>query len=154
MGFKCSTLNCKSGYKSSETAPDVSFHRFPKDPDLLQKWLRNISRKDFILTDNCRLCSLHFKDDDFLTEHADSNSRRATKRDSSGKKLNRRRLAETAIPCILEGVPATSLFSPPPARTTVRATSVARRVLTLENQQEQEVSLFVARVQQILFLYL
>ena len=63
------------GYDGHETPENVSMHQFPlQDQPLLQKWLRKISRQDFVPSKNSKLCSLHFTDDCFITTSEDSNS--------------------------------------------------------------------------------
>ena len=39
----------------------VSFHRFPKDEELLKEWLVKISRVDLIVTNESRVCSEHIE---------------------------------------------------------------------------------------------
>ena len=81
---RCSAYGCKSGYDGHETPENVSMHQFPlQDRPLLQKWLRKISRQDFVPSKNSKLCSLHFTDDCFITTSEDSNSRQKKKKDTS-----------------------------------------------------------------------
>ncbi|XP_064485181.1 uncharacterized protein LOC135397507 [Ornithodoros turicata] len=39
-----------------------SLHKFPCDPDLRLQWTASIRRKDFVVTKNSRVCSVHFVD--------------------------------------------------------------------------------------------
>ena len=43
----------------------ISSHRLPTQNSLLQKWLAKISRVDFVVTKDTRLCSDHFEPDCF-----------------------------------------------------------------------------------------
>ena len=76
MVNKCSAYGCKSGYDSQVTSVGISFHSFPKDTELRDKWIRANPRKDFVPSKHSRLCSLHFVDSDFVLKHKDSNSAR------------------------------------------------------------------------------
>ena len=44
MVNKCCVPGCQSGYGTQGVDPSVSFHTFPKAPDLLAKWIRAIPR--------------------------------------------------------------------------------------------------------------
>lgn len=44
---------------------DVSYHRFPKDPELLKVWVIRCRRKDEINVKNAKVCALHFTEEDF-----------------------------------------------------------------------------------------
>uniref|UniRef100_A0A8C7CID3 THAP domain-containing protein 1 n=1 Tax=Oncorhynchus kisutch TaxID=8019 RepID=A0A8C7CID3_ONCKI len=44
--------------------PSVSYHRLPKDPQLLKKWLHVPKRKD-VSARASRICSQHFPEEDF-----------------------------------------------------------------------------------------
>ena len=77
MVNKCCAINCRSGYTGENKDPDVTFHSFPlHDKQLLQGWLKRIARKDFTPTKYSRLCSLHFKPEDFVKESNDQQIRR------------------------------------------------------------------------------
>jgi len=83
MGFKCAAPGCKTGYKSSseEDIAGITLHKFPlNNPVLLQKWLHRLSRENFTPNSNSRICSKHFKEDDFVEETRDTNSDRKNKR--------------------------------------------------------------------------
>ena len=67
MVYKCAAINCKSGYSSEEKKLNITYHSFPlKDEELLCNWLKNIARKNFKPSKYSKLCSLHFKADDFI----------------------------------------------------------------------------------------
>ena len=45
MGWKRCGKKCRSGYNESiQGSNDVTFHKFPLDPNLKQQWIRNIQR--------------------------------------------------------------------------------------------------------------
>lgn len=47
MPFCCCVPNCRGNYRDG---PKVSTFSFPKNEDMLKKWLKAISRKDFVPT--------------------------------------------------------------------------------------------------------
>ncbi|XP_065223271.1 uncharacterized protein LOC135847594 [Planococcus citri] len=53
----CSALGCKERATRGST---VTFHRFPRNPDSREKWIRAMKRKNFEPTKNSRLCEKHF----------------------------------------------------------------------------------------------
>lgn len=44
----------------------VSFHSFPVEEDLRKKWIGKIRRDDFQVNKNTKVCSVHFRPDDFM----------------------------------------------------------------------------------------
>ncbi|KAL7395247.1 hypothetical protein ABVT39_013055 [Epinephelus coioides] len=50
---------------SSRYNSEISFHRFPIDPEVRAQWLIKIRRDNFSPTQNTRLCSRHFQTGDF-----------------------------------------------------------------------------------------
>uniref|UniRef100_A0A0K2U620 Putative LOC101240618 [Hydra vulgaris] n=1 Tax=Lepeophtheirus salmonis TaxID=72036 RepID=A0A0K2U620_LEPSM len=54
------------GCSNKSTRPGLSFHRFPKDQDMRQKWIRAVRRKDFPPSPISVLCSEHFLPEDYL----------------------------------------------------------------------------------------
>ena len=66
MGMKCCVRKCKSGYDSeSPGRKKVSFHSFPSDSELRDKWTKNIANKNWEPKPTSRVCSLHFEENDF-----------------------------------------------------------------------------------------
>ena len=56
-GYTC----CVPGYYSNtKRNKELSFHKFPKDESLREKWVYSIKRKDFIPGEQQRVCSQHF----------------------------------------------------------------------------------------------
>ena len=58
-GFTCCVPDCWNN--SKRTMGKLSFYVFPKDPNLREKWLRNMSMEDFVPTCGHRVCSEHFE---------------------------------------------------------------------------------------------
>ncbi|KAG1660093.1 THAP domain-containing protein 1 [Nymphon striatum] len=114
MVYKCAAFGCRSGYKGETADRILSFHKFPlKDPELMQRWLRRLQRKNFVPTENSRLCSLHFDDSSFVLQTTDKNKKRAGARDFSqlSKRINLslmilRRLVINAVPSIFPNCPS------------------------------------------------
>ncbi|KAG1708496.1 THAP domain-containing protein 1 [Nymphon striatum] len=114
MVYKCAAFGCRSGYKGETADRILSFHKFPlKDPELIQRWLRRLQRKNFVPTENSRLCSLHFDDSSFVLQTTDKNKKRAGARDFSqlSKRINLslmilRRLVINAVPSIFPNCPS------------------------------------------------
>lgn len=136
MPNKCSAVGCKSGYTGVPSSGEISYHKFPhEDQNLLQQWLRRISRDNFIPSRHSVLCSLHFTPADFVCESIDTNIDRRRKRPRT---LQRRHLKLGAVPSIFPNLP--NYFSSPPSEPrSERATSTNR--LKNENlviEQENE----------------
>ena len=60
-----------------------------------RKWIFRIKRKDFVPTGNSQICSLHFKDEDFVPEEKNVDSR--------GRKHKRKNLKPNVVPSLLMG---------------------------------------------------
>lgn len=61
----CSVYGCSESDKSSQ---QFHFYRFPnrkKSPNRYKKWVDFCKRKNFKPSENSRLCSKHFKPEDF-----------------------------------------------------------------------------------------
>jgi len=124
MVFKCAAYGCKSGYKSSTVDKDVTFHSFPRDEELRDRWIRANPRKDFIPTKHSRLCSLHFQPSDFVDERQDTNKSRLKQK---GEKPVRRHLKEGVVPSVFPNTPAYLSKPVGGQRSTSRASSASRR---------------------------
>uniref|UniRef100_A0A8C1MZD3 THAP domain-containing protein 1 n=1 Tax=Cyprinus carpio TaxID=7962 RepID=A0A8C1MZD3_CYPCA len=57
----------------------ISFHSFPLNKETRKKWLQNIQREDCEVSPNIRVCSRHFRTDDFI-EQSTPTSRRLLKK--------------------------------------------------------------------------
>ncbi|XP_055846078.1 uncharacterized protein LOC129912023 [Episyrphus balteatus] len=58
----CAVFDCKNDSEKKLTH-DTSFHLFPKDPQLREKWVAFCKTTTIVRAS--RICSLHFKEDDF-----------------------------------------------------------------------------------------
>jgi len=132
MGFKCAAYGCRSGYDTrndqaqcTTDSAKITFHGFPlNDKELCDKWVRANPRKDFTPTKYSKLCSLHFKQSDFIEERRDSNVQRRKSLDS---KLSRRHLKEGVVPSIFPNAPDYLSTHSGIPRPTSKATSSSRR---------------------------
>jgi len=86
MGYGCCVPHCDSHYKV-KSGQKISYHEFPSNSEIRQKWLKNISRENWTPTNRETVCSIHFLPDDFTI----------------GKKY--RILKRTAIPSIFPNYP-------------------------------------------------
>ena len=130
MVNKCAAFGCKSGYKNNPTPGEgdqkVTFHAYPlQNKELCDKWIRANPRKDFIPSKHSKLCSLHFKPNDFVEIHNDSNKRRQKGRVDD--KLIRRYLKADAVPSVFSNAPEYLSSTGSTPRTTLKATSASRR---------------------------
>lgn len=60
----CAAADCKNKSDNSSKL-GISFHIFPKEPSLCKTWIHFCKRLDSFNTQTARLCSEHFKADDF-----------------------------------------------------------------------------------------
>ena len=56
MVNSCCAVGCRSGYNDQDAPGNVTLHRFPKDPQNFQAWIRAISRKDGTPSERSKLC--------------------------------------------------------------------------------------------------
>ncbi|GLV46479.1 hypothetical protein CBL_20809 [Carabus blaptoides fortunei] len=69
----CVAFGCgnRSGRKSQsqkcaeESGSRISFHSFPKDPERRAQWITAVRRENWQPSNISRICSVHFKEDDF-----------------------------------------------------------------------------------------
>ncbi|XP_020299063.1 THAP domain-containing protein 1-like [Pseudomyrmex gracilis] len=59
----CCVTNCKERQKRDRT---ISFHQFPKNPELQQQWRKAIKCGNFNPSSHARVCSKHFSSDCFV----------------------------------------------------------------------------------------
>ncbi|KAG8183801.1 hypothetical protein JTE90_027727 [Oedothorax gibbosus] len=91
------------GKSSRKKDAGTSFHQFPIDKDLSQRWVKLISRKDFSLNEKSAssvVCSKHFVSSDFIPE------------------LKIRKLKKDAVPTLFPSYPS---YKIPPAPSNRRA---------------------------------
>ena len=127
MGYKCSVVNCTSGYASSARDKKISFFAFPHNPDLREKWTRACYRENFRPTAYSRICSLHFHEKDFVIQSTDCVTSRRLKHPI----LKQRKLKMGVIPSLYPNLPP-RFETKVPSRT-VAATSTTR--LNEENKR-------------------
>ena len=105
MVYKCAAINCRSGYRGEKQNQKVTFHSFSlEDKHFLQTWLKQLARKDYVSTKHFKLCSLHFKFEDFATDSTDQREWRKRKRETAI--LIRKRLKKNACPSIFKDLPS------------------------------------------------
>src|SRR6218665_1479855 len=132
----CAAYGCRSGYNSQNSATNDADETHQtiegpcrimpfqfKNKDLCDKWVRAIRRQNFVATKYSKLCSLHFKETDFVEVSRDTNKQR---RKSGNKQLRKRYLKDGAVPSILPNAPHYLTNTSGVPRTTVRATSSSR----------------------------
>ncbi|CAK1603904.1 unnamed protein product [Parnassius mnemosyne] len=67
----CAVISCKARSEVSSVAKGgISFHRFPKKPDIRKQWIEITGRKDWIPTKSSTICSQHFNEDDFEVKNS------------------------------------------------------------------------------------
>ena len=64
MPFKCSVVNCRSGYSYG---PSKVMFAFPKQDELRQKWVKFLNREAFTVTQSSRICIEHFEEKYIIT---------------------------------------------------------------------------------------
>ncbi|XP_005808174.1 THAP domain-containing protein 6-like [Xiphophorus maculatus] len=65
MPHSCAALDCTKRCTVQTRTSGVTFHRFPKETNLRKRWVKAIRRKGFSPNTSTRLCSEHFKQEDF-----------------------------------------------------------------------------------------
>ncbi|XP_041847818.1 THAP domain-containing protein 2-like isoform X2 [Melanotaenia boesemani] len=61
----CSAYGCSNERSIQTRSHGITFHRFPKDGGLRQRWEQAVRRAGFVVTRRSLLCSEHFKPEDF-----------------------------------------------------------------------------------------
>ena len=144
MPYKCAALNCRTNCNPNDGTKEenhISMHVFPlEDPDRLRQWVQRLHRKNFTPTKYSRICSLHFKSDDFEKESTDKNIARKRKRFDSRQKA-KRTLKSTAVPSIFTGLPSYLTSNVCNERPTKHATTSARNEIMQTRFQKLEVDL-------------
>jgi len=123
MVNKCSAVGCRSGYESCvDLDKRITFHSFPQDTQLREKWIKANPRKDFVPSKNSRMCLLLFRNDDFVEQHCETNSTRRNQ--ASSTELKKRYLKPDTVPSIFANAPA---YLSSPATTPRSSASVDSR---------------------------
>ncbi|XP_047208156.1 THAP domain-containing protein 6-like [Girardinichthys multiradiatus] len=100
MPVSCSAYGCKNRRTSLSKHRGITFHQFPKNPELRKAWILAFRRMDFRPSNKTVLCSNHFNKGDF---------------DRTGQTV---RLREGVIPCVFASFPNHLKKKPVKARST------------------------------------
>ena len=92
---KCSIVNCHSGYNGFSASSEIRWFRVPKSQARRNQWEFRLNRQGFKITNETRVCSIHFKEDDFVPE--------SQNKDSSGRTRKKRHLKDSAVPSLHMG---------------------------------------------------
>ena len=116
-------LTCKNGYKGHNTPKGIRWFHLPKSQSLKDRWLFQVNRegqKNFS-NKHAQICSEHFRQDDFLTE--DQNC------DSKGRKRKIRHLKPNVIPTInmLQSLLPDQISDKPSTRKSSRKSKLAAK---------------------------
>ena len=95
----CVAPGCKSGY-NGKLPVGVTCHLLPKEEEARKRWIQAIRRENWTPSASARICSLHFEEEDFVSERTDSNPNR------SRGELQRRRLKPNVVPHIFPNCPS------------------------------------------------
>ena len=131
-GYYCAVPECsnRSGSASADTKP-LSFHRFPQNEARRKQWTVAIRRevgKNFQVTSNTRVCSAHFKEENFK------------KMTSYGAECHVRQLISNAVPSSFDWNDYGRMV-PPARRVLVRHAPVKSTRQKLEEERERASSL-------------
>ncbi|KAK0137651.1 DNA transposase THAP9 [Merluccius polli] len=61
----CAAYGCNNRRSIDTRSRGITFHKFPSDTGLRRQWEVAVRREGFVVTESSRLCSEHFKPDDF-----------------------------------------------------------------------------------------
>ena len=86
----CAITGCKSG--NGHESDKVQAFSFPSESRLKNEWISSISRKNYVVTKNTRVCEKHFKHSDFVPQ--------SENKDSRGRNKLKRKLQPFAVPSI------------------------------------------------------
>ena len=103
MVRSCSAPNCRSGSDGASASlwkGRVTFYAFPRDLETRSRWLEALGRREMSVTPHTAVCSLHFREGDFV-ESNDSNLWRRRSMERRGMELSKRRwIAKKAVPSV------------------------------------------------------
>lgn len=63
---KCSVSNCKNNTSGKNKTEHIKFFRFPKNKDVLNKWISACNFEKDTNINSKRICSNHFEKEDYL----------------------------------------------------------------------------------------
>lgn len=90
---------CVRECPSSRWKKKVSHFQFPLTTSIADKWIKTLCLSPEVEVNKLRICSIHFKKEDFQLTSNDSNTTRGVRK----KKLKRKRLLAQAIPSLYLG---------------------------------------------------
>ena len=64
--MRCSVFGCDIN-NNNGNSDEISFHKFPSDAKICKQWVLLCRRKDKLNVKTARVCSKHFKSEDFIT---------------------------------------------------------------------------------------
>ena len=116
----------------------ITFHGFPLNNDnLLQKWTRAIPRDNWKPSTSSRLCSKHFRQDDFSVQSKDTNTWR--KKSAQNQK---RRLKPGVVPSLFPDLPSYYSCSSSNVRST--SATASKRLQRENDRLTLQISNFLA----------
>ncbi|XP_047218676.1 THAP domain-containing protein 6-like [Girardinichthys multiradiatus] len=65
MPHSCAALDCTKRFTVQTRSSGITFHRFPKESGMKKRWVKALRRKGFSPSTASRICSEHFKQEDF-----------------------------------------------------------------------------------------
>ena len=92
---RCAVVNCHCGYDGFPTPKDIRWFYVPKSQVQKDQWEFRMGRQDFRITKYTQICSVHFKDEDYIPE--------SENKDSSGRKRKKSKLKSSALPSLHMG---------------------------------------------------
>ncbi|XP_075989893.1 uncharacterized protein LOC142985544 [Anticarsia gemmatalis] len=63
--MRCSVQNCTNDTKRTTKSHGITFHMFPKEPNLRTAWIEALGMDDWEPKDRSTICSEHFRNEDF-----------------------------------------------------------------------------------------
>ncbi|CAH0602435.1 unnamed protein product [Chrysodeixis includens] len=63
--MRCSVQNCCNDTKKTTKSHGITFHMFPKEPNLRSAWVEALGMADWEPKDRSTICSEHFRNEDF-----------------------------------------------------------------------------------------
>lgn len=134
MGYNCCIPKCTTGYKSNPKPKDVKLHDFPNvdtNKETRELWIKIVTKlrdDSWKVSKSSRVCSLHFRPEDFGKESVDKRSR------TGGHSALDKQLKGKAYPSSFPGLP--SYFKTYPAKERSGRTSLVER---MKNHEENQV---------------
>jgi hypothetical protein len=142
MVNKCCIPKCRTGLRGNVSPEGISRHQFPTDEAMLGRWLRAIPRKDWTPSKNTVICSLHFRDSDFASRRADSNTSRGLQRQDLARKI----IKADAVPTVFSLLPTYLTKEKPPERSQMTGSSARLEADNIRLQRANDQVLEVGHI--------